>query len=193
MLTCILTCSCCWMPKPTWKAPCRMGWRTTRRHRCSWLLLQVLRHSRTPIFHLLPNCIAPCCQQQLAIYTQLITTPECQHDQWLNYKFRSLLLLGAGRIKTNRAMNVEQMMKRVLRSHLSLGLIFIYSYYFRVCVRACLNWASHFSCAGNFELVSLLLERGADPMVGTMYRNGISTAPQGDMNSYSLAAAHGHR
>ncbi|XP_010881673.1 ankyrin repeat and BTB/POZ domain-containing protein BTBD11-B isoform X2 [Esox lucius] len=49
------------------------------------------------------------------------------------------------------------------------------------------------SAAGNFELVSLLLERGADPMVGTMYRNGISTAPQGDMNSYSLAAAHGHR
>ncbi|XP_068169898.1 ankyrin repeat and BTB/POZ domain-containing protein 3-B isoform X3 [Antennarius striatus] len=49
------------------------------------------------------------------------------------------------------------------------------------------------AAAGNFELVTLLLERGADPMVGTMYRNGISTAPQGDMNSYSLAAAHGHR
>ncbi|KAM8891487.1 ankyrin repeat- and BTB/POZ domain-containing protein 3-B isoform 1-T1 [Spinachia spinachia] len=49
------------------------------------------------------------------------------------------------------------------------------------------------AAAGNFEIVSLLLERGADPMVGTMYRNGISTAPQGDMNSYSLAAAHGHR
>ncbi|KAJ8002936.1 hypothetical protein DPEC_G00164140 [Dallia pectoralis] len=49
------------------------------------------------------------------------------------------------------------------------------------------------SAAGNFELVSLLLERGADPMVGTMYRNGISMAPEGDMNSYSLAAAHGHR
>ncbi|XP_061085545.1 ankyrin repeat and BTB/POZ domain-containing protein 3-B isoform X2 [Conger conger] len=49
------------------------------------------------------------------------------------------------------------------------------------------------SAAGNFELVSLLLERGADPMIGTMYRNGISTAPQGDMNSFSLAAAHGHR
>ncbi|KAM6926940.1 ankyrin repeat- and BTB/POZ domain-containing protein 3-B [Lycodopsis pacificus] len=49
------------------------------------------------------------------------------------------------------------------------------------------------AAAGNFELVGLLLERGADPMVGTMYRNGISTAPQGDMNSYSLAAAHGHR
>ncbi|XP_069561382.1 ankyrin repeat and BTB/POZ domain-containing protein 3-B isoform X2 [Brachyistius frenatus] len=49
------------------------------------------------------------------------------------------------------------------------------------------------AAAGNFELVSLLLERGADAMVGTMYRNGISTAPEGDMNSYSLAAAHGHR
>lgn len=49
------------------------------------------------------------------------------------------------------------------------------------------------SAAGNFELVTLLLERGADPMIGTMYRNGISSAPQGDMNSFSLAAAHGHR
>ncbi|XP_077425052.1 ankyrin repeat- and BTB/POZ domain-containing protein 3-B isoform X1 [Vanacampus margaritifer] len=49
------------------------------------------------------------------------------------------------------------------------------------------------AAAGNFELVSLLLERGADPMLGTVSRNGISTAPQGDMNSYSLAAAHGHR
>ncbi|KAM3587983.1 uncharacterized protein V6R79_018277 [Siganus canaliculatus] len=49
------------------------------------------------------------------------------------------------------------------------------------------------SAAGNFELVSLLLERGADPMIGTMCRNGISSTPLGDMNSYSLAAAHGHR
>ncbi|XP_030070295.1 ankyrin repeat- and BTB/POZ domain-containing protein 3 [Microcaecilia unicolor] len=49
------------------------------------------------------------------------------------------------------------------------------------------------AAAGHFELVTLLLERGADPMVGTMYRNGISTAPQGDMNSFSQAAAHGHR
>ncbi|CAL8322951.1 unnamed protein product [Lota lota] len=51
------------------------------------------------------------------------------------------------------------------------------------------------AAAGNFELVSVLLERGADPMIGTMCRNGISspTAPLGDMNSYSLAAAHGHR
>ncbi|KAL2102940.1 hypothetical protein ACEWY4_002108 [Coilia grayii] len=49
------------------------------------------------------------------------------------------------------------------------------------------------SAAGNFELVTLLLERGADPFIGTMYRNGITSAPLGDMNSYSLAAAHGHR
>ncbi|XP_067110576.1 ankyrin repeat and BTB/POZ domain-containing protein 3-A isoform X2 [Osmerus mordax] len=49
------------------------------------------------------------------------------------------------------------------------------------------------AAAGNFELVSLLLERGADPMIGTMCRNGISSAPLGDMNSFSLAAAHGHR
>ncbi|XP_073802412.1 ankyrin repeat- and BTB/POZ domain-containing protein 3-A isoform X3 [Danio rerio] len=49
------------------------------------------------------------------------------------------------------------------------------------------------SAAGNFELVSLLLERGADPLIGTTYRNGISSGPLGEMNSYSLAAAHGHR
>lgn len=30
-------------------------------------------------------------------------------------------------------------------------------------------------------------------MIGTLYRNGISSSSQGDMNSYSQAAAHGHR
>uniref|UniRef100_A0AAV2IXP0 BTB domain-containing protein n=1 Tax=Knipowitschia caucasica TaxID=637954 RepID=A0AAV2IXP0_KNICA len=49
------------------------------------------------------------------------------------------------------------------------------------------------AAAGNFELVSLLLERGADPMIGTTCRNGISSSPLGDMTSFSLAAAHGHR
>lgn len=58
----------------------------------------------------------------------------------------------------------------------------------------CFFYKTPFSgLAGNFELVSLLLERGADPLIGTMYRNGISTTPQGDMNSFSQAAAHGHR
>lgn len=40
----VLHCSCCWMPKPTWRGPSRTGWRTTRRRRCSWLLLQVRTH-----------------------------------------------------------------------------------------------------------------------------------------------------
>ncbi|XP_067855290.1 ankyrin repeat and BTB/POZ domain-containing protein 3-B [Heptranchias perlo] len=49
------------------------------------------------------------------------------------------------------------------------------------------------SAAGDFELVSLLLERGAEPMIGTMCRNGFSTTTHGDMSAYSQAAAHGHR
>lgn len=62
------------------------------------------------------------------------------------------------------------------------------------CIFALFAYKTPFSgLAGNFELVSLLLERGADPLIGTMYRNGISTSPQGDMNSFSQAAAHGHR
>ncbi|XP_041072428.1 ankyrin repeat and BTB/POZ domain-containing protein BTBD11-B isoform X2 [Carcharodon carcharias] len=49
------------------------------------------------------------------------------------------------------------------------------------------------AAAGNFEIVSLLLERGAEPMIGTMCRNGFSITPHGDMSAYSQAAAHGHR
>ncbi|GCB80253.1 hypothetical protein scyTo_0016141 [Scyliorhinus torazame] len=49
------------------------------------------------------------------------------------------------------------------------------------------------AAAGNFELVGLLLERGAEPMIGTMCRNGFSITPHGDMSAYSQAAAHGHR
>ncbi|XP_076841300.1 ankyrin repeat- and BTB/POZ domain-containing protein 3-B [Brachyhypopomus gauderio] len=49
------------------------------------------------------------------------------------------------------------------------------------------------SAAGSLEIVNLLMERGGDPMVGTVYRNGISCTPHGEMNSFSLAAAHGHR
>ncbi|XP_077450519.1 ankyrin repeat- and BTB/POZ domain-containing protein 3-A-like isoform X2 [Stigmatopora argus] len=46
------------------------------------------------------------------------------------------------------------------------------------------------AAAGHFELVSLLLERGADPMVGAPRR---PSAPLGHMNSFVLAAAHGRR
>ncbi|XP_043565790.1 ankyrin repeat and BTB/POZ domain-containing protein BTBD11-B [Chiloscyllium plagiosum] len=49
------------------------------------------------------------------------------------------------------------------------------------------------AAAGNFELVDILLERGAEPMIGTTCRNGFSVTPHGDMSAYSQAAAHGHR
>lgn len=49
------------------------------------------------------------------------------------------------------------------------------------------------SASGDLELVSLLLERGADPMMGTMSRNGITSTSHGDMSPFSQAAAHGHR
>ncbi|XP_051886401.1 ankyrin repeat and BTB/POZ domain-containing protein 3-B isoform X2 [Pristis pectinata] len=49
------------------------------------------------------------------------------------------------------------------------------------------------SASGDLELVSVLLERGADPMMGTVSRNGITTTPHGDMSAFSQAAAHGHR
>ena len=49
-------------------------------------------------------------------------------------------------------------------------------------------------CAGHYELVSLLLTRGADPYLTTVPRNGISFAYSfGGHSSFSLAAAHGHR
>ncbi|XP_059834583.1 ankyrin repeat and BTB/POZ domain-containing protein 3-B isoform X4 [Hypanus sabinus] len=49
------------------------------------------------------------------------------------------------------------------------------------------------SAAGDMELVNLLLERGADPAMGTVCRNGMTITPQGDMTAFSQAAAHGHR
>ncbi|XP_072123444.1 ankyrin repeat and BTB/POZ domain-containing protein 3-B isoform X3 [Mobula birostris] len=49
------------------------------------------------------------------------------------------------------------------------------------------------SAAGDVEMVNLLLERGADPTMGTVSRNGMTITPQGDMNAFSQAAAHGHR
>uniref|UniRef100_A0A4W3I3L9 Ankyrin repeat and BTB/POZ domain-containing protein BTBD11-like n=1 Tax=Callorhinchus milii TaxID=7868 RepID=A0A4W3I3L9_CALMI len=47
--------------------------------------------------------------------------------------------------------------------------------------------------AGHFELVNLLLEKGADPLAGVLGKSGVTASLQGISNPFSQAAAHGHR
>ena len=47
--------------------------------------------------------------------------------------------------------------------------------------------------AGNYELVCLLLSKGADPYMNTVHRGISLNYSKGGYSAFALAAAHGHR
>lgn len=49
------------------------------------------------------------------------------------------------------------------------------------------------SASGHFDLVCLLLQKGADLLAGTMDKGGVAASLHGIANPFSQAAAHGHR
>ncbi|XP_067913061.1 ankyrin repeat and BTB/POZ domain-containing protein 2-like [Heterodontus francisci] len=49
------------------------------------------------------------------------------------------------------------------------------------------------AAAGHLDLVSVLMEKGADPLAGSIGKNGVTASLQGIANPFSQAAAHGHR